>query len=112
MQASEPGSACKIYVLDAAEVAEAHGLRTCDPSEVVVDSKTQARWACTHLNTSILMSWVPPVSLQGRTPAGWFHSGVMGRVLGMQGIEFGRCMPAGRCPATPSLGRHKRRPTR
>ena len=44
VQASEPVSACKIYVLDAAEVAEAHGLRTCDPSEVVVDSKTQARF--------------------------------------------------------------------
>ncbi|KAK9833275.1 hypothetical protein WJX81_001939 [Elliptochloris bilobata] len=40
-QAVESPNACKIYVLDATEVAKAHGLPACDPNEVVVDSKTQ-----------------------------------------------------------------------
>ncbi len=44
-QARRLEGACRIYVLNATDVAAEHGLPGCDLSEIVVDSRTQARAA-------------------------------------------------------------------
>ena len=57
LQAGAPGGACKIYVLDIAEIAAEHGLPSCNVGNVVVDSKTQAR--CSMAATAIMISLGP-----------------------------------------------------
>lgn len=57
LQAGAPGGACKIYVLDIAEIAAEHGLPSCDVGNVVVDSKTQVR--CRMAATPIMISLGP-----------------------------------------------------
>lgn len=57
LQAGVPGGACKIYVLDIAEIAAEHGLPSCDVGNVVVDSKTQVR--CRMAATPIMISLRP-----------------------------------------------------
>ncbi len=44
-QARRLEGACRIYVLNATDVAAEHGLPGCDLNEIVVDSRTQARAA-------------------------------------------------------------------
>ena len=57
LQAGAPGGACKIYVLDIAQIAAEHGLPSCDVGNVVVDSKTQVR--CRMAATPNMISFGP-----------------------------------------------------